>query len=165
MKTYRTIAGLTPCLLFSLIINCAAQDIESIKPLFSTRKDVEKLVGVTSDPDISTGYYLMKNGTLIVGYSAGKCWENSRNEWDVARDVVIAFSYYPFTFERFKSEDFTDYIRYPTAMRDRYQYKNQSKGKSITTSKDDKNPTIDIIYSFYTFPTEDQKKIKCPPKD
>ncbi len=154
-------AALATILILSFHVCSYSQDIESIKPLVSTRSDVEKILNSSSDDPYDLVAYQLKNAKLIVTYSMGRCLENDRSEWDVPKGVVTDFSYFPFEFERFQPESFLGYTRYSLDLRNRHDYVNRQIGKALTTTADDKNPSQEVIYSYAYFPREDQEEKRC----
>ena len=59
-----------------------------IRPLRSTRVDVEKLLGKPTKPEINL--YETDGEKIVVWYSEGTCKQGNANLWNVPRDTVLA---------------------------------------------------------------------------
>lgn len=64
-----------------------------IKPIISTRKDVEKIFGKADDESIDSASYYKKNITIEVMYSRGNC-KQYKHDYDVPTDTVIEIHYF-----------------------------------------------------------------------
>ena len=68
-------------------------DWHQIQPLRSTRVDVERLLGKSSE-----GYsanYELEEGHLFIEYSSGPCTPERKGGWNVRKDVVVQMSFSP----------------------------------------------------------------------
>jgi len=68
-------------------------DWRQIKPLRSTRVDVERLLGTSSEPYSAS--YELEEGNLFIEYSSGPCTPLRKGGWNVPKDVVVQMSFSP----------------------------------------------------------------------
>jgi len=65
-----------------------------LKPLETTKDEVEKLLNMTvEDNHVQT--YKLKDGNLSVVYSLGLCTEEYKNHWNVPEWTVTQYTFYP----------------------------------------------------------------------
>jgi hypothetical protein len=68
-----------------------AQEWRRIKPLRTTRTEVEQLFGKAERSYAVT--YELETGNLFVEYSTGPCGSDKRAGWNVPEDTVISYSF------------------------------------------------------------------------
>src|ERR1044072_5070602 len=68
-------------------------DWRHITPLRSTRVDVERLLGPSSEP--YSAKYTLEEGNLFIEYSSGPCTPLRKGGWNVSKDVVVQMSFSP----------------------------------------------------------------------
>lgn len=73
-------------LLLLLVVPVNAKDWRGIKPLYSTREDVERLLGPPTVGRADTTYYQFEKERVSFEYSTGRC----ANGWQVPRNTVIS---------------------------------------------------------------------------
>jgi len=92
----------TSSLLFGLLSvsgNGLGQSWRTITPLKSTRAEVERQFGPSSDPYLAS--YSLKDGTLFVEYSSGPCRAERKGGWNVKDGVVVSVRFEPKSKKRF----------------------------------------------------------------
>ncbi len=72
----------------------SSEDWKGIRPLKSTRVEVEKMLGFPLEQDCYDCTYKSETERVTVSYSRGPCKEGGRG-WDVPKDTVISFTLYP----------------------------------------------------------------------
>lgn len=127
-----------------------------VVPLYSTREDVERLVGPPMTPGGIT--YDLKTDRLNVAYSVGTCGEGGA-QWNVPRDTVIGITVYPQT--RLMLADlkinvngFEKFIN--PHVGNRVSYSNKDEGIAIGTTSN--GEVISIEY----FPQAKDSHLSCP---
>jgi hypothetical protein len=85
------------CFCLSLIMANSSQveGWRGIKPLHSTRADVERLLGLPKESRGVASTYYTKDERVNVSYSDGFCKEGNSDDWNVPRDTVISFTVHP----------------------------------------------------------------------
>lgn len=78
-------------IILALFQNGLAGEWRGIKPLFSTREDVEKTLG--NPMEKLNDHYKLKNQTVFINYSNGKC-SNSFKDYNVPKDTVLSITVY-----------------------------------------------------------------------
>ena len=76
-------------ILLTLFINIKGEEWRGIKPLYSTRTDVERILGQSSDANGRV--YKLENESAFISYSDGICSQKSK-DWDVPKDTVLTIS-------------------------------------------------------------------------
>lgn len=76
-----------------LAVNSQAEQWRGIVPLHSTRADVERILGPSSD--VCKCSYYSEDAKVSVVYSSGDCKKGGSGDWDIPPDTVIRFSVYP----------------------------------------------------------------------
>ena len=69
-----------------------AQQWRELVPLETSRGNVEKLLGAYQISDLG---YRVADGNLLVIYSLGRCSGTGNAGWNVARDTVVSYTFYP----------------------------------------------------------------------
>ena len=72
-----------------------------ITPLKSVRTEAETLFGPSSDPYLAS--YSLKDGTLFVQYSSGRCTPERKGGWNVAEGTVVMVRFEPKSKKKFSS--------------------------------------------------------------
>src|SRR5438876_9242267 len=89
LKTFLISASVILC----LAVSSGAQGWRGIKPLHSTREQVERLIGPPMQPNGIT--YDLKNERVNVVYSDGNCANGWPYGWNVKPGTVIGITIYP----------------------------------------------------------------------
>jgi len=88
---------LLPALLLSFVLVCLNTvkdpDWHQIKPLQSTRGDVEHLLGPSNEAYYAD--YTLEEGNLFIEYSNGPCRPDRKGGWNVPKDVVVKLNFSP----------------------------------------------------------------------
>ncbi len=92
MERYNSLLA-SATLIMSLLGSSQAQGWRGIRPLHSTRDDVERLIGPPMQPRGIT--YDLKNERVNVVYSDGKCAKGWPYGWNVSPGTVIGITIYP----------------------------------------------------------------------
>lgn len=82
------------CLVIMMVTRASAQEWRKIKPLTSTRGEVERLLGPNSKSSYGVDYDL-KDGILSIEYSSGPCTKERKGGWNVPEGVVISLNFSP----------------------------------------------------------------------
>lgn len=69
--------------------------LERIKPFVSNERDVEAILGRPKERYSNIGEYEIREGTVSVYYSRGKCDVAGTAEFDVEKGIVISFDFEP----------------------------------------------------------------------
>lgn len=72
-------------ILLLLAVPVKSKDWRGIKPLYSTREDVERLLGSPTVGRADTSYYQFEKERISFEYSTGRC----ANGWQVPQNTVI----------------------------------------------------------------------------
>lgn len=125
----------------------------SIKPLQSTRADVERLLGPSTDKCRCS--YKTESEAINVEYSEAAC-KGQIPGWNVPANTVLRFTVYPKEFKRF-SEVKLDLANYQTRQDDSFTkyYFNRVEGIQYSVS-----PQGDIRSITYA-PSSDQVSLRC----
>lgn len=118
--------------------NLWLKKLEKIKPLESTEKDVENILGKPKDRYENIGEYLIKEGEVSVIYSEGRCIRNSASEFDVEKGTVVSFDFTPKIIIRlsFLKLNLNDYTKEePSTVLDTLNYYNSESGINISVRK------------------------------
>jgi hypothetical protein len=93
--------------------NSWLKTLTKIKPLESTEKDVEEILGRPKDRYSNIGEYKIEDGEVSVIYSEGKCKSNSASEFDVEKGTVTSLDFTPKKIIKFSSLnlDLTNYVK------------------------------------------------------
>lgn len=83
------------CLSLSMANSSQVEGWRGIKPLHSTRADVERLLGTPKESYGVASTYDTKDERIKVSYSDGVCKEGKSEGWNVPRDTVISFTVHP----------------------------------------------------------------------
>jgi len=134
----------------------AAQGWRGIKPLHSTRVEVERLIGPPVQPNGIT--YDLKNERVNVVYSDGKCTEGWPYGWNVKPGTVIGITVYPqvrpklaeLPIDISKSKKYVD----PSGV---IHYNNDDEGLSVAI---DPNEFEVMVIEYY--PTTSDAQLRCP---
>jgi hypothetical protein len=78
------------CLIVIFSIGAKAQGWRGLIPLHSTRADVERLLGPSSEPEKFSADYELGDSVVSVEYSSGSCRKEMKGGWNVQRDTVIS---------------------------------------------------------------------------
>ncbi len=78
------------CLIVIFTVSAKAQGWRGLIPLHSTRADVERLLGPSSEPEKFSVDYELGDSVVSVEYSSGPCRKEMKGGWNVARDTVIS---------------------------------------------------------------------------
>jgi hypothetical protein len=114
------------CCAIILPITAHAQEWQGLRPLRSTRADVEKLLGKPQQR--SPAFYRLKDKSILIGYNnISGCDDKDSSNWNVPKDTVItiAVTFFPqhwvklselkldlSKFEKFSDEEFPGLFYY-----------------------------------------------------
>lgn len=81
------------CLMLLIVVVAEAKKWHGIVPLHSTRADVERLLGPSTDS--CRCHYYSDNESVFIIYASGSfCDEDESSSWKVPRDTVISIAVY-----------------------------------------------------------------------
>jgi hypothetical protein len=83
------------CQVIYMAIHVEAQGWRGLTPLGSTRKDVERLLGPSKEPDKYAELYDLGNETVFIEYSSGPCHKERDGGWNVPAQTVIEITITP----------------------------------------------------------------------
>lgn len=137
--------------------NLTLDELRDIKPLYSTREDVEKLLGQSVKPNNSL--FILKTASVEINYSDGAC--DTANDWNVPKDTVISVKIRPkdlmllsdLKLDKTKFKVISDIS--PTTT----YYKNEEDG--ITYEVNNGGDVINSIDVFYYHPTAKDNHLRC----
>ena len=132
---------------------------ENIKVIASSRADVRRILGQADAGSISE-IYSVKDGTIDVDYSYGKCTDKLNSGWDIPEDVVVAYRFIPLTNIKFstlklKHRNFKT-IRESPDVPDLVTYINREEGVRYVVDK----PT-DLLETIGFFPSTRYDRLRC----
>jgi hypothetical protein len=153
-------------LIFVTAILCSAQtpinEWQGIKPLHSTRNDVEKLFGKPMKGE--THLYDTPEVRVSVYYNKGTCKENKSNSFDVPRGTVFSFLV---SFKTsFNVREIIDKSSQPfekvadPKMEGQFQYFSQDGSVRIATEISSDNNIEGVRYIIYS-PTKADDYLRC----
>ena len=133
--------------------------IKKIKPLISTARDVEKILGSPINSFANIKQYKAKEGLIIITYSSGRCDKKISTigeSYDVEKDTVIDIQLRFDKEIRFKSlkVDLTGFEEEKCNDCNAINYNNTIKGISYSVG-------IDLINSIFIFPSEQYSYLEC----
>jgi hypothetical protein len=152
MKAFLTIASV----ILWVAASSKAQGWRGIRPLHSTREEVERLIGPSTQPKGIT--YDLKNERVNVVYSEGNCTKGWPYGWNVKPGTVIGFTIYPqprpklaeLPIDISKSKKYVD----PSGV---IHYNNDDEGLSVAV--DPKEFEVRLI-EYY--PAASDAHLRCP---
>ena len=155
MERYnRLLASAT--LMMSLLGSSQAQGWRGIRPLHSTREDVERLIGSPMQPKGIT--YDLKNERVNVVYSDGKCAKGWPYGWNVPPGTVIGITIYPQTRPKLADLpiDLSKFKRYvdPQSF---VHYTDDEEGLSVAI-----DPSEQQVRTIEYFPVTSDAHLRCP---
>lgn len=132
--------------------------LEKIKPLQSTEKDVESILGKSIDRYVDVGEYETKDGLFTVTYSQGRCKSTITPKYNVNEGIVIEFDFRPrqkFTLSSLgiNLSNFTE-ANYSNVS-DSKEYDNAEKGITYYLSNN-------YLNYIEVYPREDLSYLECP---
>lgn len=80
----------TLCLIVIFSVGVKAQGWRGLIPLHSTRADVERLLGPSTEPEKFSADYELGDRVVSIEYSSGPCRKEMKGGWNVQRDTVIS---------------------------------------------------------------------------
>jgi hypothetical protein len=142
--------------LVGLLGSSQAQGWRGIRPLHSTRDDVERLIGTPMQPNGAT--YDSKGERVHIGYSDVQCTNGWPFGWNVPAKTVTAITIYPqprpkladLPIDISKSKKFID----PSGV---IHYNNDDEGMSVAV---DPNEYEVMVIEYY--PTTSDAQLRCP---
>jgi hypothetical protein len=152
--------------LLSLTVQAEAKAWRDIVPLHSTRADVERLLGPSSERDKPTALYQLEHENVAILYSTGPCGKQMKGGWNVARDTVISISIYLEANAHFsvKKLDKTRFKR-----KARGEIENISSGLVAYADEEEgityevyENGSISILRAIHYFPAAADDYLQCP---
>ena len=81
--------------MLNMAVHSEAKGWRGITPLASTRKDVERLLGPSKEPDNYAELYNLGSEAVFIEYSSGPCNKNRDGGWNVPANTVIAITISP----------------------------------------------------------------------
>jgi len=146
------------CLAFGSDVQQQTHGWRGIVPLHSTRRDVERLLGVGKG--LCRCEYTLEDGNVSFQYSGKPCAEVRERGWRVPRDTVISISFYPKINSRF-SELAIDKAKYEKKadpeIEGAFSYFNEADGILIEVDGD-------RVSGFYYTATKRDENLRCPLK-
>ena len=152
VKAFLTLASV----ILSVAASSKPQGWRGIRPLHSTRADVERLIGPPMQPQGIT--YDLKNERVNVVYSDGKCAKGWPYGWNVEPGTVIGITIYPqprpklaeLPIDISKSKKYVD----PSGV---IHYNNDDQGLSVAV---DPNEYEVMVIEYY--PAATDAHLQCP---
>jgi hypothetical protein len=143
--------------LLAIISSAHAKEWRGIVPLYSTRADVERILGTPpperNRPDAAV--YKQEHEDILVRYSTGKCIE----KWNVPRDTVIYIHVFPKRRPKFSelNIDISKYRKYPEPELPEYSnYDNEEEGFEVSVDRDG------LVEVFIYYWTAKDNHLRCP---
>ena len=155
MKQMKTLLMIGSVILWVAVLS-KAQGWRGIRPLHSTREEVERLIGPSREPKGIT--YDLKNERVTVVYSEGNCTNGWPYGWNVKPGTVIGITVYPqprpklaeLQIDISKSKTYVD----PSGV---IHYNNDDEGLSVAV--DPKQYEVRVI-EYY--PAASDAHLRCP---
>jgi hypothetical protein len=132
-----------------------AGEWRGIKPLYSTRQDVERILGMPDEKDYSR--FKLEKEVVIIDYSNGVC-SDSCKDYNVPKDTVISFTVHSEWIPLSKlTVDKTKYKLIETIQLNGFWYSNQEDGIRYDVRND-------MVISAEYLPTANDNHLLCPAK-
>jgi len=135
-----------------------AKDWRGITPLHSTKADVEKILGRTSDGR-NTKYYL-KDVNVFIDYSEGGCIDGKSGGWNIPPDTVIRFTVVTKYLPKFSTLEI-DRAKFKEKKDEEVEghlyYTNEEEGSIIHVSA-----YTGEVLGFYYGPSQKEASLRCP---
>lgn len=152
LKTILVSVGVTFC--FAATVK--PQGWREIRPLQSTREDVERLIGPPMQPNGAT--YDLKGERVNIGYSDVRCTKGWPYGWNVPAGTVTSITIYPqprpklseLPIDISKSTKFVD----PTGI---IHYSNDEEGLSVAV-----DPNEYEVMALEYYPAANDARLRCP---
>ena len=152
-------AFLAAALLVASAFCVHAKDWRGIVPLYSTRSDVERLLGKPSVDRSSTIFYEITGETVSFDFSEGGCTES--NVWDVPRDTVFGIWVMPRRLKLKLGDLKLDLKRFKKVQDDHvlyiFHYIDEQEG--VRYEVDESDGTVPLIHYF---PAKKDERLRCP---
>jgi hypothetical protein len=123
-----------------------------IKPLISSRAEVERLLGL---PLKANNFYILKNETVTFNYSDGVC--KSTVDWNVQKDRVISYEIHPTEIILF-SDLKLDQTKFKVFESQKIIYVNEDEGVSYEIGN---IHGVAIVESISIYPSEKDNDLRC----
>jgi hypothetical protein len=126
-----------------------------IVPLHSTRADVERLLGSSSDP--CKCLYKTENELVDVRYASAPC-KGDVPGWNVPADTVLSFTVIPKTWQRFSdlNLDKSKYVKTYDPDNPTAHYTNRDEGIRYTVTE------TGMVYYVSYIPSASDGQLRCP---
>ncbi len=155
MKVLRILLA-SASVIFCFVDTAKAQGWRGIRPLHSTREDVERLIGPPMQPNGAT--YDLKGERVNIGYSDLRCTKGWPYGWNVPARTVTAITIYPqprpklaeLPIDISKSKKYVD----PSGV---IHYNNDDEGLSVAV---DPNEYEVMVIEYY--PAATDAHLQCP---
>ncbi len=152
LKIFLTFSSMILC----ITVSSKAQSWRGIKPLHSTREEVERLIGPSMEPKGST--YNLRNERVNIAYSDGNCVKGWPYGWNIKPGIVIGITIYPqprpklaeLPIDLSKSTKYVD----PSGV---IHYNNDREGMSVAV---DPNEYDVRVIEYY--PAASEAHLRCP---
>jgi hypothetical protein len=148
---------------FACYAQLPGDEMRKLKPLESTREDVETVLGKPEKYFQTYGLYRTSNGRFSVWYSNGKCQKNTSGlQWKVPQGQVTRIVMYPFNELPFNSyvKNYEDYQR-SSGRSGLHRILYTSNDESVvfqTISRDDKS---EYVYTIEVQPGKEMRSLLC----
>jgi hypothetical protein len=159
MINLRALLASVPILFFMVAVS-QAKDWRGIVPLYSTRADVERLLG---KPNAKFDRYDIGDEVADITYSSGTC----ANGWNVTKDTVILISVtYHRTLRLSDLQiDLSKFERAPDPYTTNHIYYNNGEEGIRYVVSEGVGPTRGTILNVYYEPSRKDMHLFCPSKD
>jgi len=141
--------------LLSTLIHVGADSWRGIKPLHSSRTDVERIFGAAGSECKCT--YDSEEFNVFVVYSSGTCNSAESNGWNVPPDTVIRFTVYPKNRPKLSALKI-DKRKYKVTEDQElpgvFYYINEEEGIGFSVEND-------VVNSFFYIPSIKDNKMHC----
>ena len=164
MLVIREVTEMFQIYLFMFLLSCVPQQTNcwrGIRPLRSTRADVEKILGIpTPDSKASdAAFYKTTSERVFILYSTGPCDTHPGYSWNAPRGTVIHVSVEPNTKPKFadiKLDESKFKKRPDPELLDYTSYTNEDEGISIEV-----NTIEGVVTAFNYWPTSKDDSLRC----
>jgi hypothetical protein len=131
-----------------------------IVPLHSTRADVEKLLGSSTEPNGYSAVYELKDEVVSIVYSSGPCRNST---WKVPADIVVSVSIGPRADIRFYdlTLDRSKYKRVEDPFTSHVAYINEEDGVTYSVVEEAGKGSWRVLRISYE-PTAKDAHLRCP---
>jgi hypothetical protein len=127
-----------------------------IKPLYSTRQDVERILGMPDEKDYSL--FKLEKEVVIIDYSNGVCSDDSYKHYNVPKNTVLSFTVHSKWIPLSKlTVDKTKFKLIKLLQPNIFWYSNEEEGIRYDVRND-------MVISAEYLPTANDNHLLCPAK-